>query len=208
LTVSSNVGADGHAEPVDYVIATTPSPQLLRLVPDMPDPYRAQLSSTTYQGAVVMLLQMTRKLSDTYWLNIGDARLPFTGIIEHTNFIGPEHYGGSHFVYLGKYVDWDHPYVAMTDDELLTEYEPSLRLVNPEFSRDWVERFWVFRARAAQPIITLNYSERIPDHHTPVEGLYLANTSQIYPEDRGTNYSVDLGNRIARLVEEDIARGR
>ena len=109
------VGTDGRVEPVDYVIATTPSPQLLRLVPDMPEPYRGQLASATYQGAVVMLVQMSRKLTDTYWLNIGDERLPFTGVIEHTNFIGPEHYGGSHFVYLGKYVDWDHPYVSMTD---------------------------------------------------------------------------------------------
>jgi protoporphyrinogen oxidase len=202
------VGSDGRSEDVDYVIATTPSPQLLRLVPDLPEPYRGLLTSTTYQGAVVMLLQLSHKLSDTYWLNIGDERLPFTGVIEHTNFIGPEHYGDSHFVYAGKYVDWDHPYVTMSDEELLDEYEPKLRLINPNFSRDWVERFWVFRARAAQPIITLNASQRIPDHHTPVEGLYLANTSQIYPEDRGTNYSVDLGNRIARIVEEDIARGR
>lgn len=202
------VGTDGRSEAVDYVIATTPSPQLLRLVPDMPEPYRGLLASATYQGAVVMLVQMSHKLSNTYWLNIGDDRLPFTGVIEHTNFIGPEHYGGSHFVYLGKYVDWDHPYVAMTDDELLNEYEPKLKIINPEFRREWVERFWVFRARAAQPIITLNYSERIPAHHTPIEGLYLANTSQIYPEDRGTNYSVDLGNRIARLLDEDLARGR
>ena len=166
------------------------------------------VSAPYVAGAVVMLVQMSHKLSNTYWLNIGDDRLPFTGVIEHTNFIGPEHYGGSHFVYLGKYVDWDHPYVAMTDDELLNEYEPKLKIINPEFRREWVERFWVFRARAAQPIITLNYSERIPAHHTPIEGLYLANTSQIYPEDRGTNYSVDLGNRIARLLDEDLARGR
>jgi len=204
----SVVGSDGRAEAIDYVIATTPSPQLLRLVPDMPEPYRGLLASATYQGAVVMLVQMSHKLSDTYWLNIGDDRLPFTGVIEHTNFIGPEHYGGSHFVYLGKYVDWDHPYVTMTDEELLDEYEPKLKIINSEFRRDWVERFWVFKARAAQPIISLNYSQRIPDHHTPIEGLYLANTSQIYPEDRGTNYSVELGNRIANLLDEDIARGR
>ena len=61
-----------------------------------------------------------------------------------------------------------------------------------------------FRERAAQPIITLNYSERIPDHRTPLSGLYLANTSQIYPEDRGTNYSVRLGNQIAEMVKNDL----
>jgi protoporphyrinogen oxidase len=168
----------------------------------MQEPYRSKLLSTRYQGAVCMILRMNRPLSSTYWLNIGDERLPFTGIIEHTNLVGPEHYEGSHFVYVSKYVDWDHPYVRMTDDELLEEYIPKLQLVNPEFDRSWIDELWVFRAPAAQPIIPLNYSDKLPEHHTPIPGLFLANTSQIYPEDRGTNYSVDLGNRIARVVHE------
>jgi protoporphyrinogen oxidase len=198
-------GDDSTAEEVDAVVVTAPSPILLRLVPDIAEPYRSQLRSATYQGAVVMLLQLDRALSHIYWLNIGDERLPFTGVIEHTNLIGPEHYGGSHLVYVGKYVDWDHPYVGMTDAELLDEYEPKLRLINPAFDRSWIQRFWVFRERAAQPIISLEYASKIPPHRTPIAGLYLANTSQIYPQDRGTNYSVDLGNRIAALVDADLS---
>jgi protoporphyrinogen oxidase len=197
-------GADGRSDPADIVIATVPSPVLLKLVPDMPELYRSQLTSAVYQGAVCMVLQLRHPLSSTYWLNIGDERLPFTGIIEHTNLVGPEHYNGSHFVYVSKYVDWDHPYVRLSDDDLLDEYEPKLRLVNAEFDRSWIENMWVFRAPAAQPIIGLNYSSRIPEHRTPIDGLYLANTSQIYPEDRGTNYSVDLGNRIAEMVHRDL----
>ena len=76
-------------------------------------------------------------------------------------------------------------------------------MINPEFNRDWVEQLWVFKTPAAQPIVTLDYSARIPAHRTPFDGLYLANTSQIYPEDRGTNYSVDLGNRIAEMIDTD-----
>ncbi len=200
-------GGDGRTDQMDAIIATTPSPILLRLVPDMPEPYRSQLTSATYQGAVCMLLKLKQPLSQTYWMNIGDDRLPFTGIIEHTNFIGPEHYGGWHYVYVSKYVDWDHPYVSMTDDELLDEYEPKLQIVNPEFDRSWIGQMWVFRERAAQPIIGLRYSEKIPAHQTPISGLYLANTAQIYPEDRGTNYSVDLGNRIAATVNDDLKSG-
>ena len=56
---------------------------------------------------------------------------------------------------------------------------------------------------AAQPIVTRGYSERIPDHRTPVRGLYLANTTQIYPEDRGTNYSVRMGRAVARMMDDD-----
>jgi hypothetical protein len=36
-----------------------------------------------------------------------------------------------------------------------------------------------------------------------VPGLYLANTTQIYPEDRGLNYSVRLGEKIAELAASD-----
>ncbi|CAN5214732.1 NAD(P)/FAD-dependent oxidoreductase [soil metagenome] len=198
--------AHGRAEIVDRVIATVPSPVLLRLFPDMPEPYRSRLTSAVYQGAVCALLRLDQPLSDTYWMNIADERLPFTGIIEHTNFIGPEHYDGNHYVYVSKYVDWDHPYVTMSDEELLDEYVPKLQIVNSKFNRSWIQQHWIFRERAAQPIISLNYSEKIPAHQTPIEGLYLANTAQIYPQDRGTNYSVDLGNRIAELVDGDIDR--
>jgi protoporphyrinogen oxidase len=200
------VGTDGCETVVDAIVATTPSPILLRLFPEIEEPYRTKLTSAVYQGAVVALLMLDRPLSDTYWMNIVDERLPFTGIIEHTNFIGSEHYDGNHFVYVSKYVDWDHPYVTMPDDELLASYIPKLQIVNPEFKREWIKQHWIFRERAAQPIIGLNYSQRIPEHRTPIEGLYLANTAQIYPEDRGTNYSVVLGNDIAALVDEDLSR--
>jgi hypothetical protein len=92
----------------------------------------------------------------------------------------------------------------MPEDEVIDSYLPHLRKVNKSFDKSWIRNFWVFRERAAQPIITLNYSERIPDHRTPLSGLYLANTSQIYPEDRGTNYSVRLGNDIAAMVASDL----
>lgn len=202
------VDSQGCEETVDLVVATVPSPVLLKLFPEIDEPYRSKLTSAVYQGAVCMLLELNQNLSDTYWMNIVDPRLPFTGIIEHTNFVGPEHYNGSHYLYVSKYVDWDHPYVSMSDEELLEEYIPKLQMVNPRFDRSWITNMWVFRAPAAQPIIGLNYSERIPEHRTPIPGLYLANTSQIYPEDRGTNYSVKLGNDVAELVDIDAGSGR
>jgi hypothetical protein len=55
--------------------------------------------------------------------------------------------------------------------------------------------------------VTLNYSEKIPPHRTPLPNLYLANMSQIYPEDRGTNYAVRLGNEVSALIDADLASG-
>lgn len=189
---------------VDAIVATVPSPILLRLFPALPRDYREKLTGAVYQAAVTVLLQSSQALSDIYWLNIGDPSVPFTGIIEHTNFIGPEHYQGSHLIYVSKYVDQDHPYLTMADEQVFAEYISHLTKINPAFDRSWIERYWVFRERAAQPIIGLNYSGRIPDHRTPLPGLYLANTAQIYPQDRGTNYSVRIGNVVAELVMRDL----
>lgn len=199
--------SEGEKIACDVIVATVPSPILARLVPDLPESYRKKLSGAVYQAAVTMLLQTNRSLSDTYWLNIADPSLPFTAIIEHTNFIGPEHYQGRHLIYVSKYAEHDHPYMKMDDDDLFDEYVPYLQRINPDFNPDWVERKWVFREYAAQPIIPRHYSGRIPEHRTPLPGLYLANTAQIYPEDRGTNYSVRIGNVIAAMVDHDLKQG-
>jgi protoporphyrinogen oxidase len=190
--------------PVDAVIVTTPSPILKRLVPELPERYARNLETLEYEAAIVALLQLTHPLSDVYWLNVADDDLPFTGIIEHTNFVPPEQYGGKRLVYLSKYLEPDHPSFSLSDDALIETYIPFLQRVNPAFDRSWIEQAWVFRERAAQPIIPLRYGDIIPDHRTGMPGLYLANTTQIYPEDRGTNYSVRLGNRIADLVAADL----
>ena len=188
----------------DAIVATVPSPVLGRLVPDLPDRYRAKLGTIPYEAAVVALLQLDRPLSSIYWLNIADPDLPFTAVIEHTNFVSPEAYEGKHFVYLSKYLEADHPYFTMPEEQLIQEYVPYLRRINPDFDPSWIERWWVFRERAAQPIVTLDHATKIPDHRTGLPNLYLANTTQIYPEDRGTNYSVRLGNQIAALVTADL----
>jgi protoporphyrinogen oxidase len=194
----------GAAVTCDAVIATTPSPILARLAPALPADYVAKLNGLTYEAAAVALLEMNQPLSNIYWLNIADRNLPFTGVIEHTNFMPSADYGGKHYVYLSKYLETDHPYFSMPEAELIETYLPYLKRINPAFDRRWIDRWWVFRERSAQPIVTLNYSQKLPDHRTPLRNLYLANTSQIYPEDRGTNYSVRLGNRISELVLADL----
>jgi len=193
------------AETFDAVIATVPSPVFKKMVPNLPSEYTAKLDALKYEAAVVAILELDRPLSDIYWLNIADDDMPFTGIIEHTNFVGASVYGGRRFVYLSKYLEPEHPYFSMENDRLIDEYVPHLRKVNPAFDESWIQNSWVFRERAAQPIIPLNYSSMVPPHRTPLAGLYLANTTQIYPEDRGTNYSVRLGNDIAKLVGEDLS---
>ena len=190
-------------EPFDAVIASTPSNIFPRLVPPLPDDYLKKLTDVSYMAAVLIVLILDRPLSNVYWLNVADRSIPFVAAIEHTNFIDPEHYGGKHIVYLSNYLGNDDPIYRMEREEILELYLPHLRKINPDFDLSWIEASYHHRIDGAQPVIGTNYSERIPDHRTPFKGLYLANTTQIYPEDRGTNYSVRMGRRVARMVMED-----
>ncbi len=197
-------GAEPRVEDFDAIIATTPSYIFPRLVPPLPDAYLKKLTSVSYMAAVLIVLVLDRPLSRVYWLNVADRSIPFVAVIEHTNFIEPSHYGGKHIVYLSNYLTTSHPLYRMTHEELLQEYLPHLRKINPAFDLSWIETSYHHRVDAAQPIITTNYSARIPEHRTPIKNVYLANTTQIYPEDRGTNYSVRMGNHVAELVMEDL----
>jgi protoporphyrinogen oxidase len=124
------------------------------------------------------------------------------GAIEHTNLISKEEYNGKHILYLTNYVSRSAPLYSVSAEELLMHYLPSLRRINPDFDADWVEDMWLYREDAAQPIITCGYSRHIASHETPLEGLYLANTTQIYPQDRGMNYSVRLGRVVSDLADQ------
>lgn len=196
-------GGEPRSERFDAILATAPSPAFERLVPSLTDDYANRLRSARYMAAVLIVLVMDRPLSRVYWLNVADRSIPFVGVIEHTNLIGPEHYGGRHIVYLSNYLSTNHPMYAMSHEELLAAYTPHLKKINPDFSPSWIEESYHHRVDGAQPVIGVNYSDKIPDHRTPYAGLYLANTTQIYPEDRGTNYSVRMGKRVAEMMLED-----
>ncbi len=197
---------DGYAR-FDRIICTAPSFAALKIVPEFPAEYVAQMNAAKYMAAVLVILKLKQSLSPIYWLNIADRTIPFVATIEHTNFIAPEVYNGKRILYVSNYLDPASPYFQMSRDELFAAYLPHLQKINPNFSPDWVEEMWHFKEAAAQPIVPLNYSKQIPEYRTPLHNLYLANTTQIYPEDRGTNYSVRLGQIIAKLVDEDAQRG-
>ena len=200
-------GDDEQDYEYDAVIATTPSNVFTRLAPELPEDYRAVLESARYLSAVLLILVLDRPLTSKYWLNVADRNLPFVGVIEHTNMIDRNLYGGHHIVYLTNYPDRNSDLYRKEPAELLEEFVPYLQRLNPDFSRDWIVEYHHHRVDGAQPIIGVNYGERIPDHRTPFQSLYLANTTQIYPEDRGTNYSVRMGRQVARMVLEDGADG-
>ncbi len=198
---------DGREVEADAVIACVPSERFLPMAPELGAEYERRVSAARWQWALCYVLELKDSLSPIYWLNISDEGTPFIALIEHTNFIEKERYGGSRLVYLSNYLTPNHPWFSLSDEELDELYLPHLTKFNPAFKRDWVINRWVFKGPNAQPVIRRHYRDDLPDHRTPVPGLYLANMQQIYPEDRGQNYSIRMGEQVAQMAIED-ADGR
>jgi len=190
-------------ESFDKVLVTTSPNLMARLCPDLPENYLKGLLELKSMGAVVMTLALTQPLSKDgyYWFNVPkEEGYPFLALVEHTNFVPRENFGGDHIVYAGDYLEMGHEYFSMSDDELLERFIPAFQKFNPEFSRDWVKKIWVHKTNYAQPVPLVNHSKNIPEIQTPIQGLYFASMSQVYPWDRGTNFAVEIGRKAARLM--------
>jgi protoporphyrinogen oxidase len=197
-------------EEFDKVLVTLSPGALSRLMPSLPENYLSELLRMKSMGAVVIILALKHQLSEQgyYWYNLPkSAGYPFLALVEHTNYVSPEHFGGDTIVYLGDYLEPEHEFFHLSQEELLERFLPALTKFNPKFERDWVKKAWLFRTAYAQPVPLVNHSRNIPAIQTPIEGVYFASMSQIYPWDRGTNFAVEIGRRAAKIMMEAIGKG-
>jgi len=204
------------AETFDAVISTSSPQVMLRLAPQLDGPYADKVRALKSMGAVVVILALSRQLlrDGTYWLSLPasqadkqNAEFPFLALVEHTNYMDPAHYGGDRLVYCGDYVSPDHEYLRLPEEELVARFQSVLPRFNAEFTPGWVRKWWVFRTPYAQPVPLVNHEQALPDLRTPLPGVYLASMSQVYPWDRGTNYAVEMGRRVAGLALDDLRKG-
>jgi protoporphyrinogen oxidase len=193
-------GADVTAR-FERLVSTMPTALTVRLTPEMPADYSARHPPPQALGAHCLILSLDRPLTDVYWIGVNDRKLPFLAVVEHTNMIAPEAYGGRHLVYVGNYRSHDDPLLKWSTDEVIANFEPGLRHLNPDFDRTWISESWSFAAPFAQPVVTPAFARTIPGFDTPVPGLYVANMFQVYPYDRGQNYSIELADRLVRHLD-------
>jgi protoporphyrinogen oxidase len=201
---AAGVETDRGTHPANAVLCTIPLPQFLQMTPDLPSDYSSKCKEIRFLGNSCLVLRLSRSLSSTYWLNVADPSFPFVGIIEHTNLDSKENYGGDHIVYLSKYLPTTEKLFSFTTDEMLDYCVPFIQRIFPEFDRSWILSHHVWKAQFSQPVITKNYSNLIPSLKTPIDGLWLCTMAQIYPEDRGTNYAVRYGRRVAKEMLESF----
>jgi protoporphyrinogen oxidase len=200
LTTGSGV------EKADKVLVTLSPAVAARMVPSLPKEYLEGLLRLKSMGAVVLTLSLKHQLSREgyYWYNLPkSAGFPFLALVEHTNYVPPENFGGEHIVYIGDYLEPEHEYFQLTKEELLEKFIPSLKKFNPDFEPVWINKVWMYRTAYAQPVPLVNHSQNIPSIQTPIQGLYFASMSQVYPWDRGTNFAVEIGRKAASLMLGD-----
>lgn len=181
----------------DAVISTLPAGAIARLAPELPDSWRETYGSVQSRTSHCLVLALDRPLTNSYWLNVNDPGYPFIVVVEHTNMRSPAEYGGRHLVYLGNYRERTDPMLALGVDELTDAFAPHLARINPAFDRSWITASWLFAGRDAQPIVGTDFRKQIPPFETPLPGLFVATIAQVYPHDRGQNYALELGERLA-----------
>lgn len=187
----------------DRIIFTIPTAAFLKIVPQLTKEEKIAQEKLGMIGAINLILVLKEKFlkDNTYWLNINESGFPFVAVVEHTNFIDASHYSGNHILYVGGYYPQNHRYFKMTKEQILEEFLPYLKKINSKFNYHSIINYQLFKNKYAQPVVPINYSRLIPPHRTSIPNIYLANMQQIYPWDRGTNYAIELGEKIADEIE-------
>lgn len=202
------VTTGGQEERFDRVLATVPSNVLAKMI----DNYRAvdpeyfrKIESIDYLDAVVQVFATRQKFTKYYWHNINSPSSPFVVFLSLTNLVGSENYDGLNIYYIGDYVPADHEYMSAEPGDLKHRWYSELQKIFPDFDPSQVVDDSLFKLRNAQHIVDIGFEEnKLVPHQTPCPGVLMCNFSQIYPMDRGTNYAIRDGNRMARLLMENL----
>ena len=191
----------------DRAVATIPSRPLVDAAPQLATDYARKMTEIKYLGIVCFVLVLKRKLSPYYVTNLTDEGLPFTGIIEMTNLISGEETAGRHLVYLPKYTAPGDPLFNETESEIWQLFWKGVKQVFPDLKESDIEQRFLFRERYVQPVPVLHYTDLVPETSTNVEGLYVANTTQIINSTLNNNAMVKIARHAVELVLQDAAKG-
>jgi len=197
----------GETSTFDRVLLTTPCSVASKLLSDykQSEPeYFQQLESIDYLDAAVLLFATDKPISPYYWHNINTPNSPFVVFLSLTALIGTEKFDGKHVYYIGDYIPREHPYMSATEQDLTNTWFEALHSMFPEFDPSSVIEKQVYRFRDAQHIVAPDFDNKITPHETPCPHVYLCNFSQIFPMDRGTNYAVRDGYRMADLISSSF----
>ena len=192
------VQVDGQALDFDRVISTIPLPYLTRLVPTLPEVERSKIAAIRNVGVVCVLLKLKRPFTRNFWMNINDPRIEIPGLIEYSN-LNP--LGGETIVYAPFYMPQTHPKYLREPQAFIDETLAAMKLIRPDFDKNDVLAATASRYEFAQTLCTPGFFDALPPMRSSVQGLFMADTSHYYPEDRSISESLRIGTQLAALAE-------
>ncbi len=183
-------------EHFEKVVSTVPLPYVPRLIPDLPTEILAKFQSLKNIAVVCVIVKLKRAVTENFWLNTNDPDMDIPGLVEYSNLRPLD----CHVVYVPFYMPGEHPKFLEPDQAFLDKVRRYLKKLNPSLSDDDFIEIRASRYRHAQPICDPGYLSKIPHAALPVGGLWVADTSYYYPEDRGISESIGFGRSLARDV--------
>lgn len=181
-------------EAFDKVISTVPLPYVPRIIPDLPEDLLAQYRSVKNIAVVCVIAKLKKPLTENFWLNTNDPEMDIPGLVEYSNLRPLK----EAIVYVPFYIPGEHPKFSEPDENFLAKVRRYLKKINPALTDDDFIELRASRYRYAQPICQPEYLKSIPSAKVPVDGLWVADTSYYYPEDRGISESIDFGRQMAK----------
>jgi len=191
----------GEERPFDRIISTVPIQYVPRLAPDLPESFAQRIRAIENVPVVCVVLKLRHALTENFWMNICDDTIDIPGIIEYSN-LNPG--AGPAIVYAPFYMPKTHAKYARDNAEFIEETLGYVTRINPRFTREWVLAVHCHRYEFAQTICPPGFYAMLPPMRTPIDGLFMADTSYYYPEDRSIAESARVG-RI--LAAEALATG-
>lgn len=182
----------------DKVISTVPLPYVPKLIPDLPEDVQNRFKSLKNIAVVCVIVKLKKPLTENFWLNTNDPEMDIPGLVEYSNLRPLD----QHIVYIPFYLPGEHPKFQDSDETFFEKVRHYLKKINPELQAEDIAELRASRYRYAQPICDPEYLDKLPSVSLPVKGLWVADTSYYYPEDRGISESIGFGRKLAKQASQ------
>ncbi len=180
----------------DTVVSTIPLPIVAKIATSLPQNILEMFSSKINIAGVCVIVKLDQPLTENFWLNTNDESMDIPGIIEYSN-LNPN---VGHIVYVPYYMPQENPMYHEDDAVFVEKVHRYFKTINLNISDENILDIRVHRYHYAQPICPPNYLETLPDAKLPIDGLWVADTSYYYPEDRGISESIGYGRKLVKRI--------
>jgi protoporphyrinogen oxidase len=163
-------------------------------MPDLPPALLEQFRSMRNIAVVCVIAKLRAPVTNNFWLNTNDPEMDIPGLVEYSNLRPLD----QHVVYVPFYMPGEHPKFQDADQVFIDKVRRYLMKINPALKNDDFVDIRASRYRYAQPICEPGFLDRLPPAKLPIDGLWVADTSYYYPEDRGISESIGFGRAMAK----------